>query len=63
MKQIMTVFGFTFRTAIRKKSFIISSVVMLALVLILCSLPQIMSFFSSKGTRRQKPVIFSMKRT
>jgi len=54
MKQIMTVFGFTFRTAIRKKSFIISSVVMLALVLILCSLPQIMSFFSSKGIGNEK---------
>jgi len=54
MKQIMTVFGFTFRSAVRKKSFIISSVLMIALVLILCSLPQIISFFSSKGIGDEK---------
>jgi len=50
MKQIMTVFGFTFREAVKKKAFIISTILILAVVLILCSLPQLITSFSSKNT-------------
>lgn len=47
MRQIMTVFSFTFRDAVRKKAFILSTAILLALVLILCALPRCIAFFSS----------------
>ncbi|MEI8199032.1 MAG: ABC transporter permease [Eubacteriales bacterium] len=50
MKQIMTVFGFTFREAVKKKAFIISTILILVIVLVLCSLPQLISAFSEKST-------------
>jgi len=47
MKQIMTVFSFTFRDAVRKKAFIVSTVILLALVLIACALPRCIELFST----------------
>lgn len=47
MKQIMIVFGYTFRDAARKKAFIISSVIMAFFVLILFFIPRIVTLFSS----------------
>ena len=49
MKQVMTVFGFTFREAVKKKAFIISTILILTVVLVLCSLPQLIALFSSKS--------------
>ncbi len=46
MKQIMIIFGYTFRDAARKKAFVISSVIMLALILVLFSIPKLTAFFS-----------------
>lgn len=46
MKQIMIIFGYTFRDAARKKAFVISTVIMLALILVLFSVPKMMSVFS-----------------
>lgn len=39
MRQIMTVFAFTFREGIRKKVFIVSTIIMMALLLILTAVP------------------------
>lgn len=47
MRQIMTVFSFTFRDAVRKKAFIVSTVILLALVLIACALPRCIELFST----------------
>lgn len=47
MKQILTVFSYTFRDGARKKAFIVSTVIMLVLILILSLIPGIVSFFSS----------------
>ncbi len=46
MKQIMLVFGYTFRDAVKKKAFVISTVIILALILILSMLPRGIEFFS-----------------
>lgn len=43
----MTVFSFTFRDAVRKKAFIVSTVILLALVLIACALPRCIELFST----------------
>ncbi len=47
MKQIMIVFGYTFRDAARKKAFIISSVIMGLLILVLFSVPKFITLFSN----------------
>lgn len=47
MKQFLTVFRFTFLDAVRKKAFIISTAVVLAAILIACSLPRIIDLFSN----------------
>jgi hypothetical protein len=47
MKQIGTVFLFTLRDAAKKKSFLISSIIMLLVILVLCALPKIISNFSA----------------
>ena len=46
MKQIFDICKFTFKVAVRKKAFIISTVVILALILVLCSLPRLINFFT-----------------
>ncbi len=43
MKRVFTVFGYTFKIAARKRGFIITTAVIMALVLILCSLPRLLS--------------------
>lgn len=50
MKQIMIVFGYTFRDAARKKAFIISSIIMVLLILILFSIPKLTTLFSNDET-------------
>ncbi len=45
MKQIIIVMSYTFRDGCRKKAFKVSTVIMLILMLVLCALPRIISFF------------------
>ena len=46
MKQIFTVFGYTFKIAARKKAFIISTAVIMAIILVICSIPAMMLLVS-----------------
>ncbi|MGI6257881.1 MAG: ABC transporter permease [Anaerovoracaceae bacterium] len=46
MKQIMTVFQFTFRDAIKRKAFIISSIIIFAVILIASLIPRGVDFFT-----------------
>lgn len=46
MKQIMTVFQFTFRDAIKRKAFIISTIIILAVILIASLIPKGVDFFT-----------------
>ena len=46
MKQIFDIFAFTYKTNVRKKAFIVTTIIMLAAVLILCSLPRILLAFT-----------------
>lgn len=46
MKQIGVVFSYTFRDALRKKAFRVSTIIILLLILLLCSLPRIIGAFS-----------------
>lgn len=46
MKQIFSVFAFTFKNGARQKTFIISTVIILALILIACSVPRILLAFT-----------------
>lgn len=48
MKQILTVFKFTFREAVKKKTFIISTAIIMALMLIMCLIPRIMNSFDEE---------------
>lgn len=48
MRQVWLVFQYTFKDAVRKKAFIISTVIMLAVVLALCFVPRIASLFSAE---------------
>lgn len=52
MKQILTVFKFTFREAAKKKAFIITTVIIMALVLIMCFIPRIVDSF--KGDTKKE---------
>lgn len=45
MKQILTVFRFTFREAAKKKAFIITTVIIMAIILIMCFIPRIVEAF------------------
>ncbi len=49
MKQIGVVFGYTFRDAVRKKAFRISTIIILLLILLLCALPRIINAFADDG--------------
>ena len=40
MKQILTVLSFTFRDAVRKKAFLISTIIIAVAILILCAIPR-----------------------
>ena len=46
MKQIFDIGKFTFKVAVRKKAFIVSTIIILALILVLCSLPRLINFFT-----------------
>lgn len=46
MKQFLTVFRFTYLDAVRKKSFLISTAILMAVILIACLLPAIINLFS-----------------
>ena len=46
MKQIFDLCKFTFKVAVRKKAFIVSTIIILALILVLCSLPRLINFFT-----------------
>ena len=46
MKQIMSVFAFTFNDGVRKKSFIISSVIILVLILIASRITSFVGVFT-----------------
>ncbi|HAN20818.1 MAG: hypothetical protein A2Y15_04105 [Clostridiales bacterium GWF2_36_10] len=50
MNQIKTIFAYTFRDAVRKKAFKISTVIMLLLVLVLTLLPKVISALSEEDT-------------
>ena len=50
MKQIGVVFGYTFRDAVRKKAFRVSTIIILLLILLLCSLPRIIGAFSDDSS-------------
>lgn len=51
MNQIKTVFGYTFRDAVRKKAFKVSTIIMLLLVLILSLIPKVVSYFSTDDAK------------
>lgn len=46
MRQVMTVFGYTFREAVGKKSFIISTIIMLVLITALCATPAVINLIN-----------------
>lgn len=50
MNQIKTVFAFTFKDAVRKKAFIISTIITLSIVLIITLLPRFSSSSEEEGT-------------
>ena len=54
MKQIMTIFAYTFKDGVRKKSFWISSVIIAVLILALCLVPRILSAFQSEDADSQE---------
>lgn len=48
MRQILTVFAFTYKDAIRKKAFIISTILILAAIVIACAIPRISNALKSE---------------
>ena len=54
MKQIMTIFAYTFKEGIRKKAFWVSSVIIAALILLLCLAPRILSAFQKDEKEAQE---------
>ncbi len=46
MRNIFTVFAYTFKIAARKKAFILTTVIIMALVLVLCSVPRLLNAFT-----------------
>lgn len=46
MKQILTVLSFTFRDAVRKKAFLISTIIIAVAILILCAIPRFAGLFA-----------------
>lgn len=53
MKQILTVLSFTFRDAIRKKAFLISTVIIAIVILGVCAVPRISALFSSDEPKQE----------
>ena len=48
MKQVITVFAYTFKEGIRKKAFWVSTVIIMALILLLCFAPRIITAFETQ---------------
>ena len=46
MRSVFTVFSYTFKNAARKKGFIITTAVIMAIILVLCSLPRVLGAFT-----------------
>ena len=46
MKQILNIFAFTYSQGVRKKAFIITTVIILAVILILCTVPRLLIVFT-----------------
>ena len=53
MKQILTVFSYTFKEGIRKKAFLISTAIIMAMILLLCLAPRVISVFQDKDTKQE----------
>jgi len=53
MKQILTVFAFTYKDAIRKKAFIISTIIIMAAIVIACAIPGIITAVKSDDSAEQ----------
>src|SRR4051794_2955441 len=56
MNQIFTVFIYTLKDAIRKKAFIISTVIMLLIVAVLCALPRFIGSDTADDTTVEEEV-------
>ena len=54
---MFTVFAFTFRDGVRKKAFLVSTIIIFALLLILCALPRIISALSGDGGEAAAPAV------
>lgn len=55
MKQILTIFGFSLRSGIRKRSFRISTLIMLLLIAVLCLIPFLQNLRRSGGNEGSGP--------
>lgn len=53
MKQIVTVFSYTFKEGIRKKAFIVSTAIIMVLLLLLCLVPRVMSMVKGDDEKEQ----------
>lgn len=53
MRQIFTVFAFTYKDAVGKKAFKISTVIILVAIAIVCAIPRISSAFGKKDTPQE----------
>lgn len=49
MKQILTVFSYTFKEGIKKKAFLISTIIIMGIILLLCLAPRILNLFQNEG--------------
>ncbi len=54
MKQVWTVFEFTLKDVVKKKAFIISTVIIVAAILILSLVPKGISLFSGEGEKQEE---------
>ena len=57
MKQVLTVFQYTFKEGIRKKAFWVSTIIIMALILLLCFVPKIMSAFEKQDEGGRKRMV------
>ena len=55
MKDILTVFSFTLRDGVRKKAFQITTILVLALIVIACAIPRFMDMAGKHRACREIP--------
>lgn len=60
MKQILTVFTYTFRDAVRKKAFIISTIIIMAGIGILCAIPGLIKLFDNDKDSKSDAAVESV---